>query len=370
MKTKAAEPIQIGSKLVKNRVTFAPTVKFWAGDDGLADERFARHYEDRAAGGAGLICVEATCVAPDGRLAPSQLGLWNDGQVAGHAAIASACHRHGATVIVQLHHAGGVTHPATGEGYGPSAYEYRGRQCKELSAGQIQTIKRQFVEAALRARQAGYDGVQLHACHGYLINQFINPLTNRRTDGYGGDAAARARFGCELIQGIRAACGADFLISMRHSAAECTLEDGAIIAEAYVDAGADYLQLSDGIGPYEVDDPEGSPYTDVCWMGIELRRRLSGRVPVSVVNGIRTPEQARAILDDGLADTIDSAKALLADPEWARAVTDGTDYVPCRACKICLWSPMMPHRCPAATVRKQRDPGCVDIVSESASAPV
>lgn len=361
MKTRAAEPIQIGTKTVKNRVTFAPTVKFWAKEDGLVLDRFVRHYELRAMGGAGLICVEATAVAPDGRLSPAQLGLWCDAQIAGHAAITEACHRHGSTVILQISHAGGNTNPAVGDGYGPSPYSYRGRMCKELTLAQIKTIVQQHVDAALRAKRAGYDGIQFHACHGYLVNQFVNPLTNQRTDKYGGDVQARAHFGCEMIRRIRETCGPDFIISMRHPAAECTFEDSAAIAESYIDAGLDYLQLSDGIGPFQVDYRKACGYSQACWMGIELRRHLSGRVPVSVVNGIRTPEQARDILDHDLADTIDAARALLADPEWARAVTDGAGYEACRACKICLWSPMMPHRCPAAVVRKKLDQNCVDI---------
>ena len=363
METKAASPIRIGSVTVKNRVTFAPTVKFdWTDESGIPIDRFRRHYQDRAKGGAGLICVEATCVEPGGRLAPSQLGLWDDAQIPGHRAITDACHKYGAVMLVQIHHAGGVTHPAVGPAFGPSPYESRGRVCGELTRERIREIRDAFIAAAVRAQKAGYDGVQLHACHGYLINQFISLNTNHRTDEYGcGSIEDRARFGCEIIRGIRAACGPDFLISARHPAAEPTIDDSAAIGALYADAGADYLQLSTGIGGTEsVTPPEGSPWNAIVWTCIEMRRRLGGRVPVSVVNGIFTPEEARGLIDGDLADTVDSARALLADPAWSRAVTDGTDYVACRKCKVCFWSPFMPHNCPAAAVRHRDYPACPD----------
>ena len=193
METKAAEPIRIGTKLVKNRVTFAPTVKFdWSDGAGIAVDRFRRHYEDRAKGGAGLICVEATCVEPQGRLAPSQLGLWEDGQIPGHRAIVDACHPWGTVMLVQLHHAGSAAHPDCGPAIGPSAVERRGRTCGELTKERIREIAAAFIAAAERARAAGYDGVQLHGCHGYLINQFISPAANLRTDEYGGSIENRA----------------------------------------------------------------------------------------------------------------------------------------------------------------------------------
>ncbi len=371
METKAAAPIQIGTKLVKNRVTFAPTVKFdWTDESGIPTDRFRRHYELRAQGGTGLVCVEATCVEAGGRLAPSQLGLWDDGQIPGHRAIVEACHRYGATMLVQLHHAGAGTHPATGEGFGPSAVEWRGRVCGELTKERIHEIRDAFVAAALRAKAAGYDGVQLHACHGYLINQFICPTVNLRSDEYGGTVENRARFGCEVIAGIRDACGPDFIISARHPAAELTMEDSAAIAGLYIDAGADYLQLSTGIGPDQVEGyPADFGYNKIVWTCIQTRKLLGGRVPVSVVNSIFTPEEARGLLDGGLADTVDSARALLADPNWARAVTDGAEYLACYRCKTCFWSPFMPHRCPAVAVRHKSDPDCVDFTDDQRPIP-
>jgi 2,4-dienoyl-CoA reductase-like NADH-dependent reductase (Old Yellow Enzyme family) len=364
---KSNTPIHIGSKLVKNRITFAPTVKFdWTGNTGIATRRFARHYEARAAGGVGLIVVEATCVSPDGRLSPTQLGLWEDAQIAGHRAITDACHPHGTVMLVQLHHGGYNTHPECGPSRGPSAIEWRSFNnitTDAFSHEEILILRDKFIEAAVRAKKAGYDGVQLHGCHSYLINQFVSPTANRRTDEYGGSMKDRARFGCDIIQGIHEACGNEFIVSVRTTAAEPTIEEACAIADAYIEAGVNYLQTSSGIAPLvpeKLGYPDGLPYNCTVWAGSQLRRHVAGRVPVSVVNGIITPALANYILDNDLADTIDAARALLADPNWAKAVTDGTDYIKCRDCKFCFWSPFMPHNCPAVAQRAQTDPECAD----------
>jgi len=358
---KVNTPIKIGSITIKNRITYAPTVKFdWTDTSGIPNERFARHYEERAEGGAGLIVVEATCVTPTGRLAPSQLGLWDDVQIPGHRAIVEACHKHGAAVLVQIHHGGYNTHPECGLSKGPSVVSWREHLTEALTHEEIAVIRGQFVEAAVRAKKAGYDGVQLHACHGYLINQFVSPTVNLRTDEYGGITENRVRFGCEIISGIHKACGSDFIVSARTTCAEPTLDEAWSIADAYMDAGVDYLQVSSGIGPDVMDYPEGLPYNRFLWAGTRMHSHVNGRVPVSVVNGILEPELARFLIEEGLTDTIDSARALLADPKWSRAVTEDAGYVKCRNCKVCFWSPHMPHKCPAVSERHKTDPDCVD----------
>jgi NADPH2 dehydrogenase len=365
---KSNTPIVIGSKTIKNRITFAPTVKFdWADMSGVATERFARHYEARAAGGTGLIVVEATCICPEGRLAPSQLGLWEDSQIQGHAAITEACHRYGTVMLVQLHHGGYNAHPKCGPSKGPSVVEwsYFGgiKTTETLTRDEITVLREKFVDAAVRAKKAGYDGVQLHGCHAYLINEFLNPAANKRTDDYGGSLENRTRFGCDIIRGIHDACGRDFIVSIRTTVAEPTVDEACAIADMYARAGADYLQTSSGIAsakPEDIGCPGDLPFNSIVWAGTMIHRHMAGKVPVSVVNGIITPELANFILDHDLADTIDAARALLADPNWAKAVTQNAEVVNCRDCKICFWSSIMPHKCPAAAERLQSDPGCVD----------
>ncbi len=330
----------------------APTVKFNAGEDGIATDFFVKHYALRAAHGCGLICVEATAVSPEGRLAPSQLGLWDDAQIEGHRKIAEACHPYGALVIPQIHYGGLGTHPQCGKLTSPTAVKWNSGgveiQAEELSVSEIHRIEQCFTDAALRARAAGYDGVQLHGCHGYIINDFASDI-NRRTDAYGD----RALLGCEIIRNIREACGEEFIISVRTTGCDPTVEESIRIAERYVEAGCDYLQVSHGIQNLSgLPHDESLPYNRIAALGVAFHRHFQGKIPVSAVNGIRTPEVARFLLENDLVDTVDLACGLLADPALTEAILDGTaSYVKCYGCKRCGWGPGHSHPCPALKKR-------------------
>ncbi len=352
-------PIMIGTKTCKNRVTMAPTVKFTAGTDGIVTDFFVKHYALRASHGCGLICVEATAVSPEGRLAPSQIGLWCDEQIEGHRKITEACHQYGTLVIPQLHYGGLGTHPECGPLTSPSAVLWRHgdreEMAEELSVPEIHRIRQCFIDAAVRAQKAGYDGVQLHGCHAYLINDFASAV-NQRCDEYGGNTENRARFGCEIIAGIREACGDDFIISVRVSGCDPTVEESIGTAEYYVKAGCDYLQVSSGI--QEVDSlphNEELPYNRIAELGVKFHEHFKGQVPVSLVNGIRTPDQVRYLLEHELIDTVDLACGLLADPAFTEAILNGSPYVKCFSCRRCGWGPSHSHRCPALTKRHDEE---------------
>ena len=353
------QPIRIGSKISKNRITMAPTVKFNAGTDGLVTDFFVKHYELRAKHGVGLICVEATAVAPEGRLAPSQLGLWNDDQIEGHGRIVEACHRYNTLIIPQIHYGGLGTHPACGPLTSPTAIRWNrgGKEvmARELTVADISQIEQSFIDAAVRAQKAGYDGVQLHGCHSYLINDFASAV-NQRTDQYGGSTENRARFGCEVIAGIRRACGPEFLISVRTSGCDPTIEESIGIAECYIRAGCDYLQVSNGIQDIsQIPHDEHLPYNRVASLGVAFHEHFQGRIPVSLVNGIRTPEQVRYLLENNLVDTVDLACGLLADPAFADAILEGKPYEKCYSCSQCGWGPQHSHICPALKKRNNED---------------
>ncbi|MBR3644329.1 MAG: hypothetical protein IKN57_12575, partial [Parasporobacterium sp.] len=195
-------------------------------------------------------------------------------------------------------------------------------------------------------------GIQLHGCHGYLINQFVCPKTNLRTDDYGGSPENRARFAAEIISEIRAACGEGFLISVRTVGADPDPEDAIAVAEAYVKAGCDYLQVSHGISEPPVSLLNGEEsYSPICAMGVYFHRHFGGRIPVSSVNGILEPGQVRYLIENELTDTVDLARAELADPAFPEAVLYGTPYVRCFECKRCQYGPFTDHRCPAEAVR-------------------
>ncbi len=348
-------PIRIGKKTCKNRITMAPTVKFTAGDDGNVTDFFVKHYALRAEHGCGLVCVEATAVSPEGRLAPTQLGLWNDGQTDGHRRIAEACRRHGALVIPQLHYGGLGTHPECGPLTSPTAVMWNagGKKvmARELTVPEIRRIEQCFIGAAVRAKEAGYDGVQLHGCHRYLINDFASAV-NERQDEYGGSTENRARLGCRIIEGVRKACGEDFIISVRVSGCDPTVEESIRTAECYVKAGCDYLQVSSGIAdPGALPHDESLPYNRIAGLGVAFHKHFGDRVPVSAVNGIRTPETVRFLLENGLTDTVDLACGLLADPALTEAILCGAPYVKCFGCKRCAWGPGHANICPALKKR-------------------
>ena len=356
---KADMPLKIGTRTAKNRVTMAPTVKFTAGEDGIAGEFFAEHYGLRAEAGAGFICVEATAVAPEGRLAPSQIGLWNDEQIAGHAAIAEACHKYGALVVPQLHFGGLGTHPDCGPYTSPTAVMWGRGDSKtmahELTVDEIKYIENCFVKAAVRAKKAGYDGVQLHGCHQYLINDFASDI-NKRTDEYGGSTENRARFGCEIIRAVREACGSDFIISIRTTGCDPTVEESIAVAEYYVEAGADFLQISSGIADTSyLPHDEELPYNRIAGLGVIFHEHFKGKIPVSCVNGIRTPEQVDYLMKNELVDAVDLACGLLADPDFTGAILYGKTYVACMDCRGCGWGPVHNHICPALKKRGNED---------------
>ena len=347
-------PIKIGKRICKNRITMAPTVKFNAGEEGIVTDFFVRHYSLRARSGCGLVCVEATAVSPEGRLFPSQIGLWNDDQIEGHRKIVEACHPYGVLIIPQLHYGGLGTHPDCGPLTSPTAVKWkRGNSelmAKELTVPEIHRIEQCFIDAAIRAKAAGYDGVQLHGCHSYLINDFASAV-NQRTDEYGGSTENRARLGCEIIEGIRKACGEDFIISIRTSGCDPTVEESIGIAEYYVKAGCDYLQVSNGIQDVSgLPHDESLPYNRVASLGVKFHEHFKGIVPVSLVNGIRTPEQVYYLLENELIDTVDLACGLLADPAFSEAILEGKPYVRCFSCPRCAWAD---HKriCPALKKR-------------------
>ena len=351
-------PIQIGKHTLRNRITFAPTVKFdFTDDSGKVGEKHIPHYIERAAGGCGLICVEATAVTPGGRFDKKHMGLWSDEQIEGHMHITKGCHEHGSVVIIQLNHTGYTANPECGPAIGPSVMkreDHRGSYTTvAMSLEEIKEMQQASVDAAIRAKKAGYDGVQLHGCHGYLINQFMSPATNQREDAYGGSVVNRARFCSEMIQKIRELCGEDFLISVRTSGYESNLEDAIEMAEEYVKAGCDYLQVSSGITPLNELKPfADEQVSDIQSLGVYFKEHFTNRVPISCVGGLKKPEQIEYLLKKEYVDTVDVGRAILADPEFANCVIHHRDYTMCYGCKACQFGPFTAHKCPAEMKRQ------------------
>lgn len=325
-----------------------PMVCFgWGGEEGLVTEKNVKHYEARAKGGVGLIIVEATCVSRNGRLADRQLGLWSDTQIDGFSQIAEACHQYGARILVQIHHAGLATSlNVSADRVAPS--EYKGQSnvgglnlpARALTLKEIKSIQADFIAAAMRAKKAGLDGIELHGAHGYLINQFFSPLVNLRQDSYGRNLEGRTRFTTELVEGIRTVNGEDFIIGCRMGSNEPDLQTGIEIAQRLEKSGIDILHISTGMTTIIKTDsvesqsvPPDFKYNWIVYGGTQIKRNVN--VPVIVVNGIRTPEQANYLIEHDSADFVALGKGLLVDPEWANKAQRKQNGAFCIDCKVC-----------------------------------
>ena len=217
MQNKLFTPLKIGGIEIKNRIIMAPMCMYEVKkEDGRPRCFHKLHYATRAIGGVGMIIVEATAVEARGRITKKDLGLWSDEQIEAHAELVKGCSKYGAKMAIQLAHAG---RKGTCEGIiAPSAIKFSDEYAtpKEMSAGDIANIKQSFVDAAIRAKSAGYEAVEIHAAHGYLINQFLCAGTNKRSDEYGGTFENRIRLLLEILREIKA--GANIAVGVRISA--------------------------------------------------------------------------------------------------------------------------------------------------------
>lgn len=328
---KLFESFKIRNTEIKNRVIVPPMVVYTF-DEYVNDRRMA-HYSRLAAGGSGLVIVEATCVADGGQLNANQLGIWDDRHIPGLTKLANVIHENGAKAVIQIHHAGVV---------GVIAHdcpdEYRLSDAvtgRKLSIEEIETLTRQFIEAGVRAHKAGFDGVELHGCHSYLICQFMNKRVNRRDDIYG---THPEKLPIDILNGIRAATDDDFIIGIRMGGFEPALEDGVAHAKLFDEAGFDFLNVSYGFSR-EMDPvkPDDFPYMDIIYAAGEIKKHVNA--PVFAVNSIRTGEDAQGVLDLTGVDGVCVARAMLTDPDWTNKVRTGEPLVRCLGCKSCLWRP-------------------------------
>lgn len=324
----------------KNRVVLPPMVCFnWSDDAGVVSARHVAHYRRRAAGGCGLIIVEAHAVSERGRLNHSQLGLWSDGHVAGLAKIVRACHKHGASVLVQINHAGFKT-PTTiaSPALAPTDYRDGSKHAGAMTLVEIRKTQEAFVAAARRAKESGCDGVELHGAHGYLINQFMSPLANRRDDRYGGDLTARTTFAREIIEGLKEqVVDDDFVLGYRMGGNEPGLKEGTEIARLLEKAGVELLHVSSGFS--EEDHPQAPsdfPYHWIVYLGTEIKKHVG--IPVISVCRIRTPQEAEWLVGNAV-DLVAIGRGQLVEPDWAKKARSGEELITCLDCKpSCPWS--------------------------------
>lgn len=330
------QPVSIRGLTTKNRIAVPPMVVYhWADDTGYVTDRQTAHYRKLAEGGAGLIIKEATCVTREGRLADTQLGIWEDEQIAGLQKITEAVHRHQIPIFVEIHHAGVFGFMADTVCPSDITCTVKGhtKQARALTLEELYDLQQAFVDAAEHAVRAGYDGIELHACHNYLISQFLNSRVNRRTDAYGEHPAL---FALEIIREIRRRVPESFIIGIRLGAFEPTLEDGIAHAVEFAENGVDFLDISYGFDQRsEPFKPESFPFSDRIYAAAEIKKRVP--IPVFAVGEIASAQQAEAILRETGVDMVDIGRGMLVNPSWANDAQAGRDTGTCLYCKTCMW---------------------------------
>jgi 2,4-dienoyl-CoA reductase-like NADH-dependent reductase (Old Yellow Enzyme family) len=319
--------------------------------DGTVTKKVLDHYSARS--GLGLIVVEATVVSPEGRLAKEQLGLFEDCHVEGMTRLAAVIHSTGAAASIQIHHAGRNTLDEHTFGLAlvaPSAHQSKRTTARALTKPEIERIIADFVSAARRARAAGFDAVEIHGAHGYLVSQFLSPLANQRSDRWGGSLENRARFLRRIVAGI-ASLRNGLVVYCRLGVADgepggFTLEEGIRVARMLKDDGVRLLSVSHGIGGPPPSAPEESPFSPLAHLAMTIRTEVGLRV-IGVGNFLLPELAEKAVANDAL-DLVAIGRGLLVDPQWAIKAREGRaeEIIPCRSCKTCHRF-HHPERCPA-----------------------
>ncbi|WP_315111779.1 NADH:flavin oxidoreductase [Clostridium intestinale] len=320
--SKLFNSIQIGSLNLNSRLVMPPMATGKA-PDGNVTEDILKYYDDKSQGGyIGLIVIEHSYISPEGKAHKNQLSVSEGVDIDKLKALADIIHKNGSKAVMQINHAGIQTsEEVTGfPSVGPSSVaNSKGVVAKELSVDEIKGIVKAFGEAASRVKAAGFDGVEIHGAHGYLLHQFFTPLTNKRTDSYGGDVKNRIRIHLEVIEAVRKAVGENFPILLRLGASDyteggVTIEDSLVAGVEFEKAGINILDVSGGVRGFVVPGANEEGY---FWPLTEaLKEALS--IPVVLTGGIVTPEAAEKLLEEEKADLIGVGRSIYKDSEWSK----------------------------------------------------
>jgi 2,4-dienoyl-CoA reductase-like NADH-dependent reductase (Old Yellow Enzyme family) len=318
------EPLQINKLNLSNRLVMPPLASAKAEADGSVSPKLLDYYDEKSAGGyISLIIIEHSYISPEGKASNNQLSVAEDSNIAGLKQLAEVIHRNGSKAVMQINHAGvRANEEITGTmPLGPSAVinPREGNIPREITQTEISHIIKAFAIAAGRVKQAGFDGVEIHVAHGYLLSQFLSPLTNQREDEYGGSLSKRLRIHLEIIKAVRTAVGKDFTVLVRLGADDfidggTTIADSQIAAQEFVKAGADILDISGGLLGYSIPGLSGQGY--FAPLSEAIKKVVS--VPVILTGGISEVQAAEKLLFEGKADLIGVGRAILKDSNWAR----------------------------------------------------
>jgi 2,4-dienoyl-CoA reductase-like NADH-dependent reductase (Old Yellow Enzyme family)/thioredoxin reductase len=355
-------PIEIGNMVVPNRIAMVPTDISSANADGSVNQRVITYHEEIARGGCGFIIVGAT--TPDkatGRPTVTCLAADEDPLIPGLSHLAEAMHRHGAKCAVQIQHPGRqAAWPRKNlmsasdqivDVPGSAGHEViyaesiaQGKSIREMTVEEIYDLVEKFAEAAWRVQQAGFDSVELHGAHGYLIAQFMSPYVNKRNDRFGGSFINRMRFVLEIVNRMKLKCGKEFPIGIRYSGEEWlegsrTLEESVRVAKLMEEHGLAYVDISAGIfeAPAPVMDPMYYPEGWNTYAAEEVKKHVN--IPVITSHSLRNPDYCEKILAEGKTDMVGFCRQLIADPYWANKARAGKkkEIRRCISCLVGCW---------------------------------
>ena len=312
---------------IRSRIVMPPIATYQSTSDGKVTEKMIRYYSERAANGnVGMIITEHSYISLQGKAKEKQLSVSSNDDIVGLSLLTEEIHKKGVAVMAQLNHAGSAaltsatgmkavsasnvilpTVPVMGDGIEP----------KVLSKEEIKKVVCDFAAAAGRAKNAGYDGVEIHSAHAYLLNQFYSPLTNKRTDEYGGSLDNRLRIHREVIRAVRDEVGKDYKIAVRLGGCDymdggSTIEDSVYAARVLEEEGVDLIDVSGGMCRYILKDHEEPGYFREMSMAI----KNAVKIPVLLTGGVKTMDDAKALLEAGAADLIGVGRELLKDAKW------------------------------------------------------
>ncbi len=314
-------PIDIRGLKLKNRIVMPPMASYTGNEEGYVTPETSEYYRARAAGGVGLIIVEHTYVLPSGRRHRRQLGLVSDAHADSLRPLVDEIHGHSARAVIQLTHAGArADAEVIGETpIAPSAVKASPSEAAAVAmdAQQIGQVIEAFAACARRAAHAGFDGVELHGAHGYLLNQFMSPATNTRADEYGDGPQGRLLLPLRVIHAVREAVGPELIVMYRLGADDglpggITPEDALEIAPHLVEAGVDVIDVSGGLRGYQPFEWKGEGF----FVDISSRVKAVCGAPVIVTGGVKSPATADYIIGKSEADLVGIGRALLKDPDW------------------------------------------------------
>ena len=350
-------PYRIGNLEIKNRIVRSATGEGIAGADGRVDQAIVDFYDRLGEGGAGLIISGHAYVRPDGRCNVGMVGVHDDVLMDAYAQIPPVCHQHGAKIIVQINHGGrqvSLDSPGS-EPICPSPVKAANVDFtpREIRADEIDGLIEAYAQAARRVKGAGFDGVQIHSAHGYLISQFNSPATNRRTDEWGGSAEKRSRFVTEVYRRVRAAVGDDFPVMIKLNVDDflpggITIDESKLIAKTLADLGMDAIEVS-GAMAESVENVLRTPKSkdEEGYFAPPAReiRALTG-VPLILTGGLRSPDVCEARIDDGTCDFVGMSRPLIRQPDLPASWEGGSrDTATCASCGKCTTTPELANVC-------------------------